>query len=225
MDVLFPYARDNVRSHLELTYDSEETQDDINLLRKQAEEDVEAGVIGVQSIPPSNASKNEIIAAAEANVISMIKADCKVTALKELQGHIWRSGFMKGEIKGQVFDDVPKALSKWQSAGQKAYIYSSGSREAQRLIFGNTQYGDLRPFLCGYFDTYIGNKREVRSYKEIFLSLGVDKPSQIVFATDVLQEAIAAKQAGLKAVLVLRPGNAPLPEEHGFETVTDLLQI
>lgn len=34
-DVLFPYARDNVRNHLIATYDTEETQDDIRLLRAQ----------------------------------------------------------------------------------------------------------------------------------------------------------------------------------------------
>ena len=36
-----------------------------------------------------------------------------------------------------------------------------------------------------------------RSYKEICLSVGVDEPSQVVFATDVIQEAIAAKEAGM----------------------------
>lgn len=34
-EVLFPYARDNVRKYLMSTYDSEETQDDIKLLRAQ----------------------------------------------------------------------------------------------------------------------------------------------------------------------------------------------
>lgn len=34
-DVLFPYARDNVRKHLVSTYESEETKEDIKLLRTQ----------------------------------------------------------------------------------------------------------------------------------------------------------------------------------------------
>lgn len=34
-DVLFPYARENVGNHLDATYDSAETQDDIKLLRAQ----------------------------------------------------------------------------------------------------------------------------------------------------------------------------------------------
>lgn len=34
-DVLFPYARDNVRNHLDSTYGNGETSDDIALLRAQ----------------------------------------------------------------------------------------------------------------------------------------------------------------------------------------------
>ena len=34
-DVLFPYAQQRLRSHLEATFDSEETQADLDLLRQQ----------------------------------------------------------------------------------------------------------------------------------------------------------------------------------------------
>ena len=34
-DVLFPYARNNVRKHLSLTFDTAETKEDIALLRSQ----------------------------------------------------------------------------------------------------------------------------------------------------------------------------------------------
>lgn len=42
----------------------------------------------------------------------------------------------------------------------------------------------------------VRNKREAQSYVEISESLGVDKPSEILFVTDVYQEAVAAKAAG-----------------------------
>ena len=224
-DILFPYARKNVGSHLRATYESEETQDDIRILRMQVDEDLKQGMVGAKPIPPEDAGKDEVIAALEANVTAMINTDRKITALKQLQGHIWRTGYAKHELQGEVFEDVPEALSKWHAAGIKVYIYSSGSREAQRLIFGNTKYGDLRKYLCGFFDTTTGNKRESRSYSEICQSLGVDEPSQVLFATDVLQEAVAAKEAGLDVVISLRPGNAPLPPHHGFRVVSSLLEI
>ncbi|CAN6558151.1 unnamed protein product [Malus baccata var. baccata] len=213
-DVLFPYARDNVGRHLSATYDTEETQDDIKLLRFQVQEDLEKGVAGAVPIPSDDAGKEEVVQALVANVDSMIKADRKITALKQLQGHIWRTGFEKNELTGVVFDDVPEALKKWHDSGIKVYIYSSGSRLAQRLIFGNSNYGDLREYLSGFFDTTVGNKRESSSYAEIVQSVGVDKPSEVLFVTDVFQEAVAAKAAGLGVTVSIRPGNGALPENH-----------
>ncbi|KAG5409320.1 hypothetical protein IGI04_005639 [Brassica rapa subsp. trilocularis] len=224
-DVLFPYARENVGKHLSLTYDTAETQEDIKLLRSQVEEDLRQGVTGAVPVPHTDEGKDEVIAAIVSNVEAMIKADRKITALKELQGHIWRTGFKCNELKSVVFEDVADALEKWHSSGTKVYIYSSGSRLAQRLLFGNTAYGDLRKYLSGFFDTTIGNKKESRSYKEITETLGVDDPSEILFVTDVYQEATAAKAAGLEAIISIRPGNASLPENHGFKTVTSFSQI
>ena len=54
---------------------------------------------------------------------------------------------------------------------------------------------------------------EAASYKEISLSLGVDSGDEVLFATDILAEAVAAKEAGWNAVLVSRPGNKPLPAD------------
>uniref|UniRef100_A0A804N1B4 Enolase-phosphatase E1 n=1 Tax=Zea mays TaxID=4577 RepID=A0A804N1B4_MAIZE len=155
-DVLFPYARDNVRTHLDATYSTRETKDDIALLRAQVEQDLAEGVPGAVPVPPDGAGKDRVVDALVANVEAMIAADRKITSLKQLQGHIWRTGFECQEIKGVVFDDVPPALERWHASGIKTYIYSSGSREAQRLIFGNTTYGDLRRHLCGFFDATIG---------------------------------------------------------------------
>ncbi|KAF7057495.1 hypothetical protein CFC21_064752 [Triticum aestivum] len=211
--------------HLTSTYDSEETKEDIKLLRIQVEEDLKIGVVGATPVAPDDAGKEEVISSLVANVEAMIKADRKITSLKQLQGHIWRTGFERKELKGVVFEDVPEALKNWQSQGMKVYIYSSGSREAQKLLFGHTSYGDLRQFLCGFFDTTTGNKREARSYFEISQSLGVDNPSQILFITDVLQEAVAAKSAGFEVIISIRPGNAPLPANHGFRTISSFSEI
>ncbi|KAA8523915.1 hypothetical protein F0562_010338 [Nyssa sinensis] len=224
-DVLFPYARDNVGRHLSATYETAETQEDIKLLRSQVQDDLEQGLVGAVPIPSDDAGKEEVIAALVANVVAMISADRKITALKQLQGHIWQTGFQNNELEGVVFDDVPEALEKWHALGIKVYIYSSGSRLAQRLIFGKTNYGDLRKYLCGFFDTKVGNKKETSSYIEISESVGVNYPSEILFVTDVYQEAAAAKAAGLEVIISVRPGNGPLPDNHGFKTVNSFSEI
>ncbi|KAL5730407.1 hypothetical protein ACHQM5_003230 [Ranunculus cassubicifolius] len=84
-DVLFPYARDNVRKHLTATYDTEETKEDIKLLRAQVEDDLRQGVTGARPIPPDETGMEEVILSLVANVEAMISADRKITALKQLQ--------------------------------------------------------------------------------------------------------------------------------------------
>ncbi|KAA8526822.1 hypothetical protein F0562_008949 [Nyssa sinensis] len=221
----FRMPRDNVGRHLSATYETAETQDDIKLLRSQVQNDLEQGIAGAMPIPSNDAGKEEVIAALVANVEAMIRADRKITALKQLQGHIWKTGFQNHDLEGVVFDDVPEALEKWHALGIKVYIYSSGSRLAQRLLFGKTHYGDLRKYLCGFFDTTLGNKKETRSYIEISDSVGVDNPSDILFVTDVYQEAVAAKAAGLEVIISIRPGNGPLPDNHGFKTIKSFSEI
>ena len=63
---------------------------------------------------------------------------------------------------------------------------------------------------------------EAKSYKEIALSIGVDSPSQILFATDNILEGYAAAEAGWHVAMTVRPGNKPLPAEHKFRVVTSM---
>lgn len=51
----------------------------------QVEEDLKNGIVGSVPIPPDDADKEEVINALVANVESMIKADRKITSLKQLQ--------------------------------------------------------------------------------------------------------------------------------------------
>jgi enolase-phosphatase E1 len=90
--------------------------------------------------------------------------------------------------------------------GFKIYIYSSGSVEAQKLLFGNSEYGDMSPFISGNFDTNIGHKQESQSYKNIVNELKVD-PSNILFLSDIPNEVKAAKEAGMGAIILDRPKN------------------
>jgi len=43
--------------------------------------------------------------------------------------------------------------------------------------------------------------------------------------TDVLEEATAAKKAGLDCVIAVRPGNKDITETHSFSTISSLKDI
>jgi enolase-phosphatase E1 len=138
-----------------------------------------------------------------ATLLGWMDVDAKETALKDIQGRIWREGYEAGELKAHVYPDTPVALKRWSEAGIKICIYSSGSIEAQKLIFGHSEVGDLTRYLSGYFDTTTGPKREAQSYEKIAAALNLD-PTDILFVSDVAAETDAAKAAGLRALLIDR---------------------
>jgi len=129
--------------------------------------------------------------------------DKKITPLKTLQGLVWDDGYKKGDFKGHVYNDVPVMLKRWHDQGIKLYVYSSGSVQAQKLLFGYSDHGDLSGLFSGYFDTRIGNKRDSNSYTQIASATDI-LPGQILFLSDIEQELQAADIAGMKTVLLAR---------------------
>ncbi|GAB6020517.1 hypothetical protein CHUAL_003201 [Chamberlinius hualienensis] len=136
----------------------------------------------------------------------------KTTVLKKLQGLMYPDGFKSGKLSGHVYDDVKPNLEKWKNDGKKIYIYSSGSVQAQKLLYGYSKYGDLTKLLDGYFDTLVGPKIVKDSYLSISQEINLN-PKEILFFTDVGAESTAAAEAGLQVCLVSRPGNAKLDDE------------
>eukprot|EP00963_Diacronema_lutheri_P011945 scaffold1518_cov331-Pavlova_lutheri.AAC.19 len=217
-DVLFPYAMREVRRHLSDTWHLPETKACVADLQRYLDAD------GYIAPCPSSSEKQMLDSVASA-LVDMMAKDKKYTPLKRLQGAIWRRGYRMGELVAEVYEDFVSSLRRWTCQGIKVYIYSSGSREAQGLLFGHTQYGDLRRYISGYFDTTVGAKNDLHSYAEIALSIGEMDKDKLVFATDVFAEADAASQAGFRAVLVVRPGNKPLPDVHEFPLVSSMSEV
>lgn len=139
-----------------------------------------------------------------------IDEDRKHTALKALQGMIWRAGYVRGDYRAHMYPDAADALRSWHAAGHRLFVYSSGSVAAQKLFFGYSAAGDLAPLVSGWFDTEIGHKRDADSYRRIVGSIGRE-PDHILFLSDVIEELDAAREAGLKTVLVDRLDDYPQP--------------
>ncbi|MCM2331575.1 enolase-phosphatase E1 [Geopseudomonas sagittaria] len=153
-------------------------------------------------------------------LLEWIAADRKATPLKALQGMVWEQGYRAGQLKGHVYADAVEALRQWHAAGYALYVYSSGSIQAQKLIFGCSEAGDLTPLFSGYFDTTSGGKREAESYARIAAAIG--RPAgEILFLSDVVQELDAAQAAGMATCGLARDGG----ELGGHLTVTSFAAI
>ncbi len=213
--VLFPFARRRTGDYLKTHWSADDVQHDLARLREEHAADAQQGL----TPPPLEPTVESVTG----YIHWLMDQDRKSTPLKSLQGKIWLEGYQSGELLSQVFEDVPPALDRWHSQGKQIYIYSSGSVLAQKLLFGHTTFGDLTPLLSGYFDTTIGAKQEVESYRRIAASIQ-QLPENILFVSDVVAELNAASAAGLQCVLSLRAGNHPQPP-HAFPTINSFAEL
>lgn len=191
---LFPYAKRHLRAFLEEHGERAE---------------IRAQLAEVARIAGTSLSSDECIRVLE----QWIDEDRKTTPLKALQGMIWRAGYERGELRGHVYPDVPAALRRWHADGLRLYVYSSGSEEAQKLIFGHSTAGDLTPLFSGYFDTRVGAKQEATSYARIASSIGVPADA-ILFLSDVAKELDAARTAGMRTCQLVRDERCGRAEGH-----------
>ena len=187
VEVLFPFAKQHLPAFVAQHQQQPEVADQLAAVRVQSGE-TDASVERVVEI-----------------LLSWIAEDRKATPLKALQGMIWAQGYQSGQIKGHVYPDAVEALARWHTQGYALYVYSSGSVQAQKLIFGYSVAGDLTPLFQGYFDTTTGPKREVSSYKAITQAIGL-APDEILFLSDIVQELDAAQAAGLQTCGLVRAG-------------------
>jgi 2,3-diketo-5-methylthio-1-phosphopentane phosphatase len=242
-EVLFPYARAHFQEFLQARINdafrsgsepllSEEQKVMLDLLalwrENRAESDPYAPRIAIPPLPAVRPGPGrmgyfapvdllEILSSSLKYIYWLMDRDRKSTSLKSLQGKIWKAGFESGELKGTLFDDVPDAFKRW-SANDRVAIYSSGSVEAQKLLFRHSVFGDLTPLIAGHFDTRTGPKTESRSYATIAAAMQV-APSEVRFFSDVVRELDAAREAGFGTRLVVREGNSPVEDAHGHAII------
>ena len=204
-DVLFPYARERLPAFVVTHADTPEVQ---HWLHEAALED---GLV--------SASEQEIIDL----LIGWIDTDRKSTALKALQGMIWADGYAEADFRAHIYPDAARCLQKWSASGLSLYVYSSGSRQAQKLLFGNTESGDLTSIFSGYFDTETGPKRNPASYARIATEIAF-APAEILFLSDSVEELDAARAAGMQTILLARDaGGCPADSPHRCVTSFDAI--
>ena len=204
-DVLFPYARAHMGE----------------LVRSHGHEPaVRAQIAEVARTVGRELSDEEAIAA----LVRWIDEDRKVTPLKALQGMIWERGFRAGDFTGHVYEDAARRLREWHARGLRLYVYSSGSVQAQQLLFGHSDAGDLTPLFSGYFDTRTGGKREAASYRAIADAIGLP-PAEVLFLSDIGEELDAAREAGMQTAWLVRDGTPDPAARHPQFTDFDAIRV
>ena len=200
-DVLFPYAEQQLPVFLAEQAQNPIVKDLIDQIIDAWGRDTDPEAV---SLGKRYCEKN--FEAAANYLCWLIEQDRKLTPLKELQGLIWRQGYDKGILKAPLYADVPEALKRWHDAGFQLSVYSSGSVNAQKLLYQHSTYGDLSNLFGHWFDTNTGGKQYPESYGNIAKALNTN-PDQVVFISDRKSELKAAHEAGFQVLFSQREGN------------------
>ena len=217
-DVLFPFARKNLQEFLERRWLEPAVKAACERLACDVGDLSLADSIMADTNPEE--TRKKVIETAN----RLMDDDVKATGLKELQGMIWEEGYSAGQLKSHVYPDVAPALREWNSAGLSIRIFSSGSMQAQKVFFQNTEDGNLSSHLTANYDTTTGPKRDAQSYKLISQDAGVE-PVHVTFLSDVVEELDAAREAGMSTILVVRPGNHPLSKANTHMVIETFDQL
>ena len=225
-EVLFPYAQANLFPFLT----SHQTEEPIRALLLEVEaallQDPSPIAGALRSEAPSPAVQGSLdLNTLCSYLVWLIQNDRKITPLKDLQGRIWDEGYQQGDLIAPLFSDVPRALKRWHNKGIGLSVYSSGSVQAQKLLYGHTDSGDLSPVFSHWFDTRTGAKNDPESYRIIASTLNI-QAEQVLFISDAINELVAAEQAGMAVIFSLRPGNPQQdPQNHRFIQSFDMLEL
>ena len=211
---LFPYATRNVEPFLREHLAESEVGVLVRELKAQNEQDRATGFEPPAWLSDSDEARLRSIVA---YVRWLIARDSKNTALKSLQGKIWKRGFENGELHGEVYSDVPGAFDRWRRQQREICIYSSGSVLAQQQLFRTVISGDLTRHIAGFFDTQTGIKTAPESYGKIAASLG-RAPREFLFVSDAPKEVEAARIAGMHCALCVRSA-PPSAQRSASETI------
>jgi enolase-phosphatase E1 len=199
-DVLFPYARARLQDFL-----VSHAEDPAVVVALEETRGLAPGVDAIASL------------------LRWSDLDEKVTPLKTLQGLIWREGYASGDLVTNLYPDAAEVLRFWKREGLPLFIYSSGSEDAQRSLFGHTAGGDLTSIFSGFFDTRVGPKREVESYTAIRARIDM-AAGLILFLSDIEAELDAALAAGMQTCQLVREDDGTMPSNR-HPTAADLHEV
>ncbi|AII50323.1 HAD family hydrolase [Synechococcus sp. KORDI-52] len=211
-DILFPFAKQELSHHIKRNWNKSTRNKSIQEAKKEWLDD--------QS-PESSQIKQQVTQGETDEIDGLIQylkhlisIDKKSTALKDLQGEIWEQGYNNGELKSQLFPEAAECLRQWHKQDLTLSVYSSGSIQAQKLLYKHSSNGDLKDLFSHWFDTHTGPKKSTESYTTIAKQLH-SSPNNIWFVSDNGDECDSARSAGMNTLFSLRDGNPDRdPRDH-----------
>ena len=227
--IMQPYLPNNIRQYVAANLETDIMKDILMRLRieykRQIPKDLDHRVL-VPEFDGKNGAK--VVMDVFTNFMAQTDEGKKSETIMALAWLVWLDGFRKGSLASELFNDVPVALERWKQEGISICSISSMISLGQQLVFTCTRFGNLDDLFAGYLCTKDINahKSNSRCFTAVCEKLDV-RPKELLFLTDSGKEAVAAKDAGCRSILVERPGNIKLQESYTrkFNVITSFNQF
>jgi enolase-phosphatase E1 len=227
------YAINNLDKYLTQNWEQEFVQDFVKQLREQTLEDqnennsIDMPII--QNEVPEN-SKEMVIKSTVDNIEwrRVKKFKSFDSQLDEFNYDIWADGYRTKALKTHAFDDVMTVFHNWKHELYiKIYTFASGSPDFQKLFLSASIRGDISQYIITGIDSRHKYKYDPKKYKALLSSVVESIPKNMLYLTDNPKKAKAAIESGMRAVVVLRPGNKQYTNEelNGLSIVSSLQDI
>ncbi|KAH9390478.1 DNA topoisomerase 2-alpha [Tyrophagus putrescentiae] len=191
---LMPYFETAHEAYFDANWSKEECQADLKALAAAAAEDAAAPKVDLTA--PKQAQIDAVnkyveycgTADKENSKAFILYRIITFSNLLTNSFHVWFDGYKRGKITTPVYSDVAVHIQNWA--------------EASRKFLQKTSNGDLNALIVKQFDTTLGQLTSPATYQNL-IAKTKDQPANTVFLTMGIDEAKAAKAAGLQVVLVL----------------------
>jgi len=226
---LYAYVRKHGRSIIAQKWNDSQFKELCAKVRRQTRRDRRSNE-DVPAIPERTAPMEEQQEGIYNSIIWYLDNKRETSAHYKIKFAMYEVGFQNGSLKSHVYQDVERNLKRWHAMGIKIFIYSNAWVKSQKMFMEKTQHGELDSCITGYFDTSdIGEPTSVESFQKLIEKTGVP-PDQMVFLTKGANEGVAARAAGIRALLVIshshqlkRYTHEQLAEFERLRTFDDLL--
>jgi len=160
--VIFPYVKLSIGNYLRENWYNDSVQHCFIGLRNESFEQrfrnklEDAPVISDVTADGSELDTEDLVTQVSDFLLWQMNNKRETRDTQTIERLIWRDGLKKQKIKVPVFDDVLPSIQNWRAHYKcRVYIISSLEEETLRLLFKNTDKGNLDQFVDGY----LGSKR------------------------------------------------------------------
>ena len=229
-DEMVKYGKNHVLQYLRQKWTDKIIPHLVTRLSKDARLDLDAGERDAPQIPEKGDPDQTPEAVCRYVIWKLDKGEQHPNSpITLLNGWVVNEGYISQKFHSHVFKDAAIAVKKWRFGAEfiKNYTVAAAEKDGQKNYIQSSSEGDLTKCFNNYIPIVTENKASLKHTYEVITKMIRDDAANLLYITDIPEEAVAATQAGLMVLVMQRAGepSAPPQKLQGFKVVRSFEDI